>query len=210
MRDPYDVLGVSKTASEAEVKSAFRKLAKKLHRDRKQPIPRPRNAFPRSTMPTKSWRQGEAGQFDSARSARTASRASRASRASAPVVPAASARAGRAAVPAISAGRPAGADGDPFANEDVLNEISGRFAREGGGAGASAGTVRAPARGDDVQAVAAVTLEQLVRGEKARVDLRHRQDPRRRPSRPAPRPGRRSAFAARASPACSAARRATP
>src|ERR1700730_18798625 len=33
MRDPYDVLGVSKGAGAAEIKSAFRKLAKKLHPD---------------------------------------------------------------------------------------------------------------------------------------------------------------------------------
>ncbi len=33
MRDPYDVLGVSKSASADEVKKAFRRLAKKLHPD---------------------------------------------------------------------------------------------------------------------------------------------------------------------------------
>lgn len=32
-RDPYDVLGVSKTASAGEIKSAFRKLAKRYHPD---------------------------------------------------------------------------------------------------------------------------------------------------------------------------------
>jgi DnaJ-class molecular chaperone len=35
MRDPYEVLGVSKKASEAEVKKAFRNLAKKHHPDTK-------------------------------------------------------------------------------------------------------------------------------------------------------------------------------
>ena len=33
MRDPYDVLGMQKNASPASIKSAFRKLAKKLHPD---------------------------------------------------------------------------------------------------------------------------------------------------------------------------------
>src|SRR5688500_12256825 len=35
MRDPYDVLGIGRSASEAEVKRAYRKLAKENHPDRR-------------------------------------------------------------------------------------------------------------------------------------------------------------------------------
>src|SRR5579885_37649 len=45
MRDPYQVLGVSKNASEAEIKSAFRKLAKKLHPDANKHDPKAASRF---------------------------------------------------------------------------------------------------------------------------------------------------------------------
>jgi DnaJ-class molecular chaperone len=44
MRDPYDVLGVAKSASAAEIKSAFRRLAKKYHPDQSKE-PRAKERF---------------------------------------------------------------------------------------------------------------------------------------------------------------------
>lgn len=45
MRDPYEVLGVSKNASPAEIKSAFRRQAKKLHPDANKHDPKAATRF---------------------------------------------------------------------------------------------------------------------------------------------------------------------
>lgn len=45
MRDPYSTLGIARTASEADIKSAYRKLAKELHPDRNTENPKAAEKF---------------------------------------------------------------------------------------------------------------------------------------------------------------------
>jgi DnaJ-class molecular chaperone len=45
MRDPYEILGVKRDAGEAEIKKAFRKLAKQYHPDRNANDPRAKEKF---------------------------------------------------------------------------------------------------------------------------------------------------------------------
>ncbi len=50
MSDPYNLLGISRSASEAEVKSAYRKLAKELHPDRNKDNPAASEKFSKVTQ----------------------------------------------------------------------------------------------------------------------------------------------------------------
>ena len=84
MRDPYEVLGVSKSASAAAIKSAFRRLAKKLHPDANKHDPKAATRFAELNAAYEIvGDEDKRKAFDAARSTPRASRASRASKASA-------------------------------------------------------------------------------------------------------------------------------
>jgi curved DNA-binding protein CbpA len=71
MRNPYDVLGVSRSASEAEIKKAFRKLAKTYHPDSNKDDPKAKDKFAEANSAYEIL--GDAGkraQFDASRASK--------------------------------------------------------------------------------------------------------------------------------------------
>jgi DnaJ-class molecular chaperone len=165
MRDPYEVLGLAKTASASEIKSAYRRLAKKYHPDQsKEPRAKERFAEINSAYEIvgdeKKRGEFDRGEIDAEGKPRhpgfegfTRARRGRATQGAGPDFSHFSFDFGESP-------RGGGAGVDP----DFLSELFG----VGGGAGARS---RGPLRGDDVAAVATVPLGLAAAGGSARVTL---------------------------------------
>ena len=194
MRDPYEILGLAKTASAAEIKSAYRKLAKKYHPDQsKEPKAKDKFAEIGSAYEIigdeKKRGAFDRGEIDAEGKPRHPGlRASRA-----PAGAQSAARAARASNISNSISAAAISNGGRRRGRDRSRHSLRNIRRPGGRAGA----VR-PRRGEDVAVVATVPLalggdRRLGAGDIAdRQDARCRHSRRRRggqadpPARPGP------------------------
>jgi len=160
MRDPYSVLGVARTASEKEIKSAYRKLAKAYHPDQNPDDPGAEAKFAEATAAydllsdAAKRAQFDRGEIDAEGNPRFAGF-------------------GNGGFGGASRGARPGAGG--FSAEDILKEfMSGFGGQPRGGARTAfsdaqwdpfAGTAqRGGLKGEDYTAVAAVSLEDAHRG----------------------------------------------
>lgn len=156
MRDPYEVLGVSKDASAKDIKSAFRKLAKKYHPDQNPDDPKAVERFNAANQAYEivgdddKRRQYDRGEIDGD------------------------------GKPRFQGFEGAGAGGDPFGqyrrgagggqthfrsggfgggNEDIFSEIFGQAFSRGGAAGGARGPTP---KGADLNATMHVSIEDVV------------------------------------------------
>ena len=167
MRNPYDVLGVPKAASEAEIKKAFRKLAKAYHPDsNKDPKAKERFAEANTAYEVVGDKE-KRGQFDRGEIDNEGKpRATGFEGFSGFGGRGGSGGAGGFDFENVQRGRggPAGGGG-----EDIFAHLVGEAFRA---SGAGPGGGRAgPARGEDVAAELSVTLEQVASEEKLRLNL---------------------------------------
>jgi DnaJ-class molecular chaperone len=168
MRNPYDILGVPKSASEAEIKKAFRKLAKQYHPDRNANDPKAKDKFAEVNQAYEilgdeaKRAQFDRGEIDGEGKPRFQG------------------------FSGFGGGGPRGDDfeGFPFGGgfagrrargaggpgDDFISQIFGEAFRSATGAGEGARRARAP-KGQDVEATLTVTLEEVAGEAKKRVSL---------------------------------------
>ena len=164
MRDPYSVLGVSKNADEREIKSAFRKLAKKFHPDQNKDDPKAKERFAEINSAyeivgdKKKRAQFDAGEIDAEGNERFQG------------------------FEGFGGGNPFGGGGNPFGGqrgggfsgaEDILSQMFGNMGMGGasaagmGGMGAGAGRGprhHAAPKGEDRKITLSVHLKDLAKG----------------------------------------------
>ncbi len=152
MRDPYTVLGINRSGSEADVKSAFRKLAKRYHPDRNKDDPKAKERFAEiSNAYEILGDKDKRGKFD--RGEIDAE--------------------GKQKAPAFEGfGGGAGSghsfrQAGPGQHDDILNEILRGF----GGGQAPRQHRPPPQPGRDIQGDVGITLEELATGVSKRVSL---------------------------------------
>ena len=170
MRNPYDVLGVPKGASEAEIKKAFRKLAKAYHPDSNKDPKAAERFAEANTAYEVLGDKDKRGQFDRGEiDGQGKPRATGFEGFSGFGGGRASNSAGGFDFDAFTRARGAGAGmGAGGMGEDIFSHLFGEAFRA---SGAGPGAARGPARGEDVAAELAVTLEQIGSEETLRLTL---------------------------------------
>ncbi|HEX8376060.1 MAG TPA: DnaJ C-terminal domain-containing protein, partial [Geminicoccaceae bacterium] len=165
MRNPYDVLGVPKGASEADIKKAFRRLAKTYHPDRNTNDAKAKDRFAEANTAYEILGDAEKrGKFD-----RGEIDGDGKPRATGFEGFGGGARSRGGAFDFENVARGRGGGGG--VGEDIFSHLFGEAFRAGGAGPMGGGPRGGPARGEDVSAELSVTLEQVASEERLRLSL---------------------------------------
>lgn len=172
MRDPYDILGVARSATAKDIKSAYRRLAKKYHPDRNPDDPQAKERFSEITQAyevvgdEEKRGQFDRGEIDAAGRPRFAGFEGAAGADPFAGFGQAGGGPGRTHFEFRSGGAH---QGDPFGDSDFISELFGHaFSRKPGG-----GQQRAQrsAKGADMNVVMHVSLEEVVEAAKVTAEF---------------------------------------